>query len=632
VNETAVTKSPVAFYDRFARKLLADYASGNPRTEQAIVFALSALPHDSIDVLDVGCGIGWSTSEIASNHPSARIEGVDLSPRLVDVARTLFGQEPRVRFEVCDFIASEIAGLFDAVVLLDVYEHFPVALRSLVHHKLRALLKEDGCLIVTVPTPEHQEYLRSQHPEGLQPIDEDVSVHDIQTLADDIEGRIVAQRMVSVWRANDYTYAHIQRGSRRPLRAAGVQLEDPTRRALRIQHALGLRWTQGSEFVAARPGPRVCIATRSLTGKSETFIHAHAERIPARVDVLQGSPVHRIDGTRSLLPASVRAAVRAVGPARGVDPTRAEDLVFRKLPAGARARFYAKYLRRERISVVLAEYGPVAVELSQGCVRANVPLVVHFHGYDAFKHEVLDAYAEAYRSIFRRGWPVVAVSESMRQQLMWLGAAEDQIYLNPYGVDLEVFKPGTTTPGVVVAVGRFIDKKAPELTVLAFSKVLKRVPAAQLVMVGDGPLRPAVERLISALRVADSVRLMGASAHDQVADLMRRAAVFVQHSVIAPSGDREGTPVAVLEAGAAAVPVVATRHEGIADAVIDGETGLLVEEGDVDGMAEAIAELLLEPERAQSLGLAARRRVEETYSMEASIEGLWAILEHALDR
>jgi len=113
---------------------------------------------------------------------------------------------------------------------------------------------------------------------------------------------------------------------------------------------------------------------------------------------------------------------------------------------------------------------------------------------------------------------------------------------------------------------------------------------------------------------------------------MRRAAVFVQHSVIAPSGDREGTPVAILEAGAAAVPVVATRHEGIADVVIDGATGLLVEEGDVNGMAAAVADLLSDQERARQLGQAARRRIEEKYSMQASIDRLWTILERALER
>jgi glycosyltransferase involved in cell wall biosynthesis len=77
---------------------------------------------------------------------------------------------------------------------------------------------------------------------------------------------------------------------------------------------------------------------------------------------------------------------------------------------------------------------------------------------------------------------------------------------------------------------------------------------------------------------------------------------------------------------------VATRHEGIAEAVIDGETGLLVEEGDVNGMAAAVADLLADPERARQLGRAARSRIEEKYSMQASIDGLWAILEGAFER
>jgi Glycosyl transferases group 1 len=183
---------------------------------------------------------------------------------------------------------------------------------------------------------------------------------------------------------------------------------------------------------------------------------------------------------------------------------------------------------------VLAEYGPVAAEVDEGCMRAGVPLVVHFHGYDAFRHDVLCTYGEAYHSLFRRRRPIVVVSESMRQQLMALGAAEDQVFLNPCGVDLELFQPGKTERGLVVAVGRFIDEKAPELTVLAFSKVLERVPEARLVMIGDGPLRPAVERVISGLGVGDRVRLLGAQDHAHVVELMRRAAVFMQHSVIAP--------------------------------------------------------------------------------------------------
>jgi glycosyltransferase involved in cell wall biosynthesis len=105
--------------------------------------------------------------------------------------------------------------------------------------------------------------------------------------------------------------------------------------------------------------------------------------------------------------------------------------------------------------------------------------------------------------------------------------------------------------------------------------------------------------------------------------------VFVQHSVVASTGDREGTPVAVLEAGAAGLPVVATRHEGIADVVVDGETGLLVEEGDVDGMGDALVELLTDPERARRIGRAARERVELLFSLESTTERLCSILEQA---
>jgi glycosyltransferase involved in cell wall biosynthesis len=112
---------------------------------------------------------------------------------------------------------------------------------------------------------------------------------------------------------------------------------------------------------------------------------------------------------------------------------------------------------------------------------------------------------------------------------------------------------------------------------------------------------------------------------------MRGASVFLQHSVVASDGDREGTPVGVLEAGAAGVPVVATRHEGISEAVVDGETGLLVDEGDVERMGDALVELMSDPERARRLGAAGRRRVESFYSTDRSIEGLWAILQRSMN-
>jgi glycosyltransferase involved in cell wall biosynthesis len=108
---------------------------------------------------------------------------------------------------------------------------------------------------------------------------------------------------------------------------------------------------------------------------------------------------------------------------------------------------------------------------------------------------------------------------------------------------------------------------------------------------------------------------------------MRKARAFVQHSMQANDGDSEGTPLAILEAGASGLPVVSTRHAGIPDVVLDSDTGLLVEEGDVDGMAQCMIRLAESPKLALELGTAARERIAEDFTLDASIRGLWRIVE-----
>jgi colanic acid/amylovoran biosynthesis glycosyltransferase len=104
----------------------------------------------------------------------------------------------------------------------------------------------------------------------------------------------------------------------------------------------------------------------------------------------------------------------------------------------------------------------------------------------------------------------------------------------------------------------------------------------------------------------------------------------VQHSVVAESGDSEGTPVAVLEAGASGLPVLATRHAGIPDVVVEGTTGLLVDERDVDGMAEHMVRVLRDPALAGALGRAARAHVAENFSMAHSVARLWRVIESTI--
>jgi glycosyltransferase involved in cell wall biosynthesis len=104
----------------------------------------------------------------------------------------------------------------------------------------------------------------------------------------------------------------------------------------------------------------------------------------------------------------------------------------------------------------------------------------------------------------------------------------------------------------------------------------------------------------------------------------------VKHSLRPGSGDSEGTPVSVLEAGACGLPLVSTRHAGIKDVVIEEETGLLVDEHDIAGMAAQMIRLAQEPALAAALGQRARERIASHFSLDHSIANLWYILEQTL--
>lgn len=387
------------------------------------------------------------------------------------------------------------------------------------------------------------------------------------------------------------------------------------------------------DSAAASPSVVCLISPAPTEARIETFVRAHAERLPARVHLLFGGFFPYLEeGDAPLLPAPQRLAARAISSALGATPRAVlKEMTVRGSDA-RRGRILARRLRRTGADVVLAEYGPTGVAAMGACERAGVPLVVMFHGYDAYADWILGGEGRRYPELFDRAAALIAVSRDMSEQLRSLGAPADRLSVNPCGVDLERFRP-VRAPGPphFVFVGRFVDKKAPHLTVLAFERVVRAVPEARLVMIGDGPLRDACTQLVGALGLESSVELPGRRPHEDVARAMAGARAVVQHSVRSTHGDSEGTPVAILEAGASGLPVVATRHAGIVDAVIDGETGLLVEERDIEGMAERMLRLARDAELAERLGTAARRHIADNYSMTRHIERLWGVLGSAID-
>ena len=356
----------------------------------------------------------------------------------------------------------------------------------------------------------------------------------------------------------------------------------------------------------------IAIVSNNRAKRSETFIHAQVRLLPG--------PLHYL--TTGWLPTRVSLGWSGVDrPLLEGGPDPDDDR------AGLEAAI-ARHLIESRVDVVLAQYGLSGVEMLGPCASADVPLVVHFHGFDAYRGDILESFAAGYRELFRVAAALIVPSEHMAAHLGELGARRDRLRVIPYGIDPAVFAgadPATSEP-TFVAVGRLVPKKDPLKTLRAFGLVHDRVPGARLVLIGDGPLRAACETLIRSAGLEDAVELRGELAHAEVARAMGEARAFVQHSVRAEDGDGEGTPVAVLEASSAGLPVIATRHHGIPEVVADGEGGCLVAEGDVEGMARAMIRLARDPQEAARLGRGARERVHATHRLTDSIASIDRVL------
>jgi len=383
------------------------------------------------------------------------------------------------------------------------------------------------------------------------------------------------------------------------------------------------RVTAAGWLVAAGPGPEVCIATSTRLASAEsTFILAHMARLPARVSILSGlePPPLNEDGV-GVAPSVFQRVLPAVWRRLGRPAiSSAQDLAV------------ARHLRRSGARALLAEFGPTAAQLVRPCRIAAVPLVAHFHGYDASVKRLIEHYGR-YEELFAHAAAVIAVSRQMEQQLLDLGAPRERLHLIHYGVDTDRFQGAdpAASPPRFVAVGRFVEKKAPELTILAFRKVLASVADARLEMIGDGPLLGPAQRLSAALELDRAISFPGRLDPPEVALRLSTARAFVQHCVTARDGDAEGTPNTLLEASATGLPIVATRHGGIPDIVAERKTGFLVPEEDADGMAERMILLAKNPRLAGQMGRAGRRHVVRNHSIEESIGRLWSVIESAIE-
>lgn len=281
-----------------------------------------------------------------------------------------------------------------------------------------------------------------------------------------------------------------------------------------------------------------------------------------------------------------------------------------------REYYFTRFLRKNQIDLIFANYGPSGAVLAPIANSLSIPLIVHFHGFDASVYSVLEKYKEGYKRLFEVSQRIIIVSEEMKQDLLRLGAPQEKLAKITYAPHSRflTLKPkylGTQ----LLAIGRFVEKKAPYFTLMAFKLAKEKCPDLTLKLVGEGELLHVCKDLCCSMNILD-VDFMGVQSPDQVAALIEDSFCFVQHSKKASNGDKEGTPVAILEAMAAGLPIVATQHAGIPDVVTHGVNGYLVDEGNVEEIANRIVELYYNREKAKEFGLKGKELIQKEFRQE----------------
>ena len=361
---------------------------------------------------------------------------------------------------------------------------------------------------------------------------------------------------------------------------------------------------------------RLIIARSNFFSYSETFIEEQINQLEPIHVLYEGWQPSRLKAGGSLF--SFPFSILAV---RGV---------LRRIIPGLYQKIYTHYLRRflrvHKVDAFLANYGPLGTNIYEACLAEDIPYSVVFLGFDAAEKKTLATYGARYALSLPKAKAIICVAESMRANLEEIAGPLPNLHVIPCGVDTARFIPGTPKNGFnVISVARFAEKKGSLKSIQAFEMLLRDFPDSQLRMIGDGRLWEVAKTYVSAHGLSGNIHFLGAMGQSDYLPLLQESNVFIQHSVLTPSGDSEGTPVAILEASACGLAICSTRHAGIPDAVIEGKTGLLVDEHDVEGMASALKDLARDLKKTRLMGVAAREHMEAHYDvvkLSAKIKGL----------
>jgi colanic acid/amylovoran biosynthesis glycosyltransferase len=330
------------------------------------------------------------------------------------------------------------------------------------------------------------------------------------------------------------------------------------------------------------------------------------------------------------LPLMARCLVRA--PACTFQSLRTAHYGYRARSLSALHRLATLVRQPGGYDVLHAHFGPVGESFRFARQLWKAPLLVSFHGYD-FSTVPRREGRDIYQRLFATADRVTVNSRYTHEELERLHCPIQKLHQLAVGLDPREFpfreRAASEAPRFIT-VARLVEIKGHEYCLRALALVRARHPNIGYDIVGDGPCRAQLEALATELGLNRVVRFHGALSGDAVRALLQQAHLFLLCSV-SVEGDQEGQGLALQEAQACGLPVIATRHGALPEGMREGQSGLLVPERDVPALAHAMEELLNQPERWPDFGQQGRRLVEERFDIRELNRQLITLYHHVMD-
>lgn len=297
---------------------------------------------------------------------------------------------------------------------------------------------------------------------------------------------------------------------------------------------------------------------------------------------------------------------------------------------GSEVRQMLAIAHEKKAALVHIYFGTEAARALPYLRQEKRPKVVSFHGAD-----VSNSLSERdFQALLGCVDLFLARSQTLADQLVTRGCPPERIRLNRTSVPVpEISMPdGPLHKGRVrlLQACRFIPKKGLDISLKALSILVAQGMDVTLDLAGDGPERGALETMARELNLEDRINFLGFLPNQELLARLPDYSLFVHPSRVTASGDREGIPNSMLEAMAYGLPVVATGHSGIPEAISHGVEGLLVEQDDPAGLAQAISTVLKDETFYRRMSTAARTRIEQDFSSRRAIAELHAAYQDAI--